>query len=72
MAAIRREIPETSEHYGPQKTAGRRFDREYWQAQGDEAIFEAAKGMVMDYLAVKHGHVDEPRLQRSVESFRRA
>jgi hypothetical protein len=61
-----------TEHYGRQKAAGRRFDHRYWQAQGDEAIFEAAKTMVLDYLALKQGHVDEPRLQRAVESFRRA
>jgi len=72
MAAIRTQVLETGEHYGPQKTAGREFDHRYWQAQGDAAIFEAAKGLVRDYLALKHGHADEPRLQRTAESFHRA
>jgi hypothetical protein len=72
MAAIRRQALETNEHYGPQQTAERRFDRRHWQAQGDAAIFEAAKGLVLDYLALKHGHAHEPRLQRTAESFHRA
>jgi len=45
------------------------FDIEFWQKQGDQAIFNAALGMIMDYLLVRHGHVDKPRLQRTVESF---
>ncbi len=60
------------EHYGPLKNAGRKFDRNYWQAQGDTAIFEAARDLVLDYLVLKHGHADEPKLDRTVESFRRA
>jgi len=45
------------------------FDIEFWQEQGDQAIFNAALDMIMDYLLVRHGHVDKPRLQRTVESF---
>lgn len=47
------------------------FDIRFWQTQGPKAIFDAAWGMVLDYLALKHGHAVEPRLQRTVESFRK-
>ncbi len=49
-----------------------RFDINFWQAQGERAIFEAAEGMIRDYLLLQEGHVDEPRLQRTVESFQAA
>ncbi len=49
-----------------------RFDIEFWQAQGDQAIFEAALEMIQDYLIVRYGHADKPRLQRTVESFGKA
>jgi hypothetical protein len=28
--------------------------------------------MVLDYLILRYGHVDKPRLQRAVESFGKA
>jgi len=59
------------ESYGPIGRDDGRFDIEFWQEQGDEAIFDAALDMIMDYLLVRHGHVDKPRLQRTVESFGR-
>jgi hypothetical protein len=48
------------------------FDIRFWQAQGKEAIFSAALDMVLDYLILRDGHADKPRLQRTVESFRKA
>jgi len=51
---------------------GSRFDIELWQSQGDRAIFDAALQMVLDYLTIRNGHADEPRLQRTIESFGRA
>lgn len=48
-----------------------RFGIEFWQRQGAQAIFEAALDMIMDYLMIRHGHADKPRLQRTVESFGR-
>jgi hypothetical protein len=48
-----------------------RFDLAFWQRQGPEAIFEAALEMIKDAQVLRNGHADEPRLQRSVESFRR-
>jgi len=44
-----------------------RFDVEFWQSRGDQAIFEAALDMILDYLTIRHGHADEPRLQRTIE-----
>jgi len=49
-----------------------RFDIEFWQSQGDQAIFLAALDLVLDYLTIRNGHADEPRLQRTVEHFGKA
>ena len=49
-----------------------RFDIDFWQSQGDQAIFRAALDMVLDYLTIRHGHADQPRLQRTVEYFGKA
>jgi hypothetical protein len=48
---------------------GREFDVEFWQAQGDEAIFRAAWEMVE--LAERLKHDREPALQRTVTSLKR-
>jgi len=48
------------------------FDVEFWQRQGDQAVFNAALDMILDYLMLRQGHVDKPRLQRTVESFEKA
>lgn len=45
------------------------FDLEYWQRQGDAAIFSAAWEMVEFYLREKN--INESRLQRTVENFQR-
>ncbi len=45
------------------------FDIEFWQSQGNKAIFDAALEMIMDYLTLRYGHADKPRLQRTVEYF---
>jgi hypothetical protein len=49
-----------------------RFDVEFWQSQGDQAILEAALEMILDHLILRYGYVDQPRLQRTVESFGQA
>jgi hypothetical protein len=49
-----------------------RFDIEFWQSQGEQAIFNAALEMIQDYLIIRYGHADQPRLQRSVEHFGKA
>jgi len=48
-----------------------RFDVEFWQAQGERAIFQAALELALDAQIIRNGHADEPRLQRTVESFQR-
>lgn len=64
-----REVSESYRRIGDQED---RFDVEFWQSQGDQAIFAAALEMVLDYLILRYGHVDKPRLQRAVESFGKA
>jgi len=61
-----RAIRESYERIGDNED---RFDIEFWQEQGDQAIFNAALDMIQDYLIIRHGHADKPRLQRTVESF---
>jgi hypothetical protein len=47
----------------------RAFDIEFWQEQGDEAIFRAAWEMVELAEEVKYGR--EPTLQRTTTSLKR-
>lgn len=47
----------------------RTYDIEFWQKQGDEAIFRAAWEMVVMAEEFKHGR--EPRLQKTVTRVRR-
>ena len=49
-----------------------RFDIEFWQEQGDAAIFNAALEMIMDYQIIRQGYADKPRLQRTIESYGKA
>lgn len=48
--------------------ADREFDIQFWQEQGDEAIFEAAWEMVELAEELKHGR--QPTLQRTVTTLR--
>ena len=45
------------------------FDIEFWQRQGDRAIFQAAWEMIEFYMRDKN--INESRLQRTVENFQR-
>ena len=47
----------------------RRFDIDFWQEQGDEAIFRAAWEMVELAEEVKHGR--KPTFQRSITELRK-
>jgi hypothetical protein len=47
----------------------RSFDIEFWQEQGDEAIFAAAWEMVE--LAEETSHGRKPRLQRTATTLKR-
>jgi len=69
---MREDMRDIKESYGRIGDNEGRFDIEFWQRQGDQAIFNAALGMIFDYLMIRHGHVDKPRLQRTVESFGKA
>ena len=62
-------IRDIRESYGPIGDDEGRFDIEFWQRQGDQAIFDAALELVLDYLMLRHGHVDKPRIQRTVEFY---
>ena len=59
------------EHYGKLEDHDRSFDKQFWQDAGPKAIFDAAYDLIKDYLLLNTGHADEPRLQRSVESFQK-
>jgi hypothetical protein len=48
------------------------FSLAFWRSQPPEVVFEAAYALIKDFLLLKEGHADEPRLQRTVEAFRRA
>ena len=48
------------------------FDLSFWQSQPPEVLFDAAYDLIKDYLLLKEGYAGEPRLQRTVESFRKA
>jgi hypothetical protein len=50
----------------------RSFDIRFWQSQGPRAIFEAASEMLRDYFLIRGEDANEFRLQRSIESFRKA
>ena len=50
----------------------RSFDICFWQAQGDLAIFEAVMGLLNDYLLMRGKDAGEFRLQRTIETFRKA
>jgi hypothetical protein len=64
--AVMEKIRESYRRIGDEED---RFDIEFWQSQGDQAIFDAAMEMIQDYLTIRGGHADKPRLQRTVESF---
>jgi hypothetical protein len=55
------------ERFGNIEEAGRSFDIEYWQRQGDAAIFRAAWELVEFYRREQGIEPDELRLQRSFE-----
>ena len=59
------------ERFGKLKDMDRAFDIEFWQRQGDAAIFRAAWEMVELYHRDRGLNPDELRLQRTVENFQR-
>jgi len=59
------------ERFGRLRDADRSFDVEYWQRQGDAAVFEAAWELAEFYHRAQGMDADELRLQRSLEYFER-
>jgi len=59
-----------TEFYGKINNS-REFDYNFWQQQSPVHIFNAAYEMICDYLLLKENNVNEPRLQRAVESFQK-
>ena len=59
------------ERFGNIEEMDRSFDIEYWQRQGDAAIFRAAWELVEAYWRDQGRDPDELRLQRSIEAFQR-
>jgi hypothetical protein len=59
------------ERFGRIEDMDRSFDIEYWQQQGDAAIFRAAWELVESYWRDRGRDPDELRLQRTLETFQR-
>ena len=59
------------ERFGSLRDTDRSFDIEYWQRQGDAAIFQAAWELAELYHLDQGMRPDELRLQRSIENFQR-
>ena len=60
------------ESYQSIKDNSRSFDIRFWQSQGDLAIFEAASEMLHDYFLIRGINDNEFRIQRTIESYRKA
>ncbi len=59
------------ERFGNLRDADRSFDVEFWQRQGDAAIFQAAWELAEFTHQTRGMTPDELRLQRDVEHFER-
>jgi hypothetical protein len=49
----------------------RTFDIRFWQAQSAQARFDASWELIVHAWRVKGNDVRRPRLQRSIEAFKR-
>jgi hypothetical protein len=70
--ATGKEMKKIEENYQRITEDNRLFDIRFWQSQGDIAIFEAATEMLNDYFLIRGKNADESRLQRTIETFRKA
>lgn len=64
-------MDEIQERYQKIEGSDRSFDIQFWQAQGDMAIFAAVSDMIHDYYLVRGIDADELRIERTVESFQK-
>jgi len=71
-ATGKNEMRKIEENYQRITDDRRLFDIRFWQSQGDLAIFEAVTEMLNDYFLIRGKNADESRLQRTIESFRKA
>lgn len=71
MNSVANESEFVMERFGKLKDMDRAFDIEFWQRQGDAAIFRAAWEMVEMYYRDRGLDPNELRLQRTVENFQR-
>ena len=69
MKTVTNESDFVMERFGKLKDMDRSFDIEFWQRQGDAAIFRAAWEMVEMYYRDRGLDPNELRLQRTVENF---
>ena len=47
------------------------FDVAFWQSQPPEVLFEAASQLIRDYLLLRDSCTDEPKLDRTAETFQK-
>jgi hypothetical protein len=59
------------ERFGKIRDMDRSFDIEYWQRQGDAAIYRAAWELIELYHRDRGKEPHELRLQRTIENFQR-
>ncbi len=59
------------ERFGNIRDMDRSFDIEYWQRQGDAAIYRAVWELVEFHHRDQGKDTDELRLQRTIENFQR-
>ncbi len=64
-------MAEIKERYEKIEGSDRTFDVQFWQSQGDAAIFAAVSEIIHDYFLLRGIDADELRIQRTVESFQK-
>jgi aminoglycoside phosphotransferase (APT) family kinase protein len=75
VKAVTRRAPQSDfvmERFGTLRETDRSFDLEYWQRQGDAAIFQAAGELAELYHRGQGMELDELRFHRSLEHFQRS
>lgn len=71
MSAVTNTSDFVMERFGKGQEMDRSFDIEFWQRQGDAAIFRAAWELVEFYYRDRGLNPDDLRLQRTIENFQR-
>ena len=71
MSAVKNTSDFVMERFGKLQEMDRSFDIEFWQQQGDAAIFRAAWELVEFYYRDRGLNPNDLRLQRTIEHFER-